>query len=114
MQLSLQQLFGTRATQNSENLVIDKRDFISLSAANANTSQSLLVAILLNAWHNFQGNIEDELEQPITDQNNRIITFNNSALYELLNVFYWERQFIMLHNQPKILDVFVIESNEIQ
>lgn len=114
MQISLQQLFGAKATQSSDRLVIDKRDFIDLSLATINTSQSLLVAILLNAARTFEGTIEGELGQPITDERDRAITFNNSALYELLNIFYWKRQLITFQSQPKILDTFVIESNEIQ
>lgn len=112
--LSLQQLFGANAHQDSESLVIDKRDFINLSAADINTGESLLVAILLNAYHQFEGEILDELNRPITDELNRSITYSNSTLYELLNIFYWKRQLIEFQSQPKILDTFVIESNEIQ
>lgn len=114
MNLSLQQLFGARAIQNNDCLVIDKRDFSNLSITNINTSQSLLIAILLNARRTFDGNIENQLGQIITDESDRPVTFNNSALYELLNVFYWKRQLIEFQTQPKILDTFVIESNEIQ
>lgn len=112
--LSLQQLFGANAYQDSESLVIDKRDFINLSAAATNTGESLLVAILLNAYQQFEGNIVDGLNRPITDQLNKPITFNNSALYELLNIFHWRRQFLQVQSQPKIIDIFVAESNEIQ
>lgn len=114
MQTSLQQLFGSRAIQTSDYLIIDKRDLIDLSTATINTSQSLLVAIVLNAVRTFEGTIEAELGQPITDASDRAITFNNSALYEVINIFHWKRQFITFQNQPKILNTFVIESNEIQ
>lgn len=111
--LSLQQLFGANAYQNSESLVIDKRDFINLSTAAINTGESLLVAILLNACHQFEGEIIDELNRPITDELNRSITFNNSGLYEILNIFYWKRQFPQMQSQSIILDTFVVESNEV-
>lgn len=111
--LSLQQLFGANAYQNSDSLVIDKRDFIDLSTAAINTGESLLVAILLNAYKQFEGEIVNELNRTITDELNKPITFNNSAMYELLNIFYWKRQLIVFQSKTKILDTFVIESNEI-
>lgn len=114
MNLSLQQLFGANAYQNSESLVIDKRDFINLSAADINTGESLLVAILLNVYNQFEGEIVDEHNNAITDELGRAIAFSNSQVYELLNIFYWRRQFLQVQSQPKIIDTFVVESNEIQ
>lgn len=112
--LALQQLFGANAYQNSESLVIDKRDFIYLSTAAINTGESLLVAILLNAYGQFEGEIVDEFNKVITDEFNKPITFNNSGLYELLDIFYWKRQFLQVQPQSIILDTFVVESNEVQ
>ncbi len=114
MQLTLQQLFGDNAYQDSNLLVIDKRDLFYLTSSATNKAESLLVAILLNAYRNFEGSIEDEAGNAIADEAGRKITFNNSILYELLNIFYWKRQFIYRDNQPNILDTLVIEHNEVQ
>lgn len=112
-QLSLQQLFGANAIQERDRLVIDKGDLFQLTASATNTAESLLVAILLNAHRNFEGNIEHEQGNAITDELGENITFSNSNLYELLNLFYWNHQFITVNDQPKILDTFVIEYNEV-
>lgn len=108
--LSLQQLFGANAIQDSDRLVIDKGNLSQLTASATNTAESLLVAILLNAHSNFEGMIEDEINRVVTDELDRKITFNNSKLYELLNIFHWKRQFL----EGKVVDIIVVESNEIQ
>lgn len=113
MHLTLQQLFGARAYQDSDHLVINKGD-LSLSAKATNTAESLLAAIVVNAVRQFEGVIQDEVNQSITDENNVPITFSNSKLYELLNIFYWKRQCILFQQQSYILDTFVLEINEIQ
>ncbi len=113
MQLTLQQLFGARAYQDSDRLVINKGDLSNLFANATNTAESLLVAIVMNACRQFEGVIEDNASLPITDENNSPITFNNSKLYETLNIFYWKRQFSIYQQQPIILDTFVIENYEV-
>lgn len=112
--LSLQQLFGARAYQDSDRLVINKGDLSNLSASSTNTAESLLLAIVMNACKQFEGVIEDGNNQPITDENSSPITFSNLGIYALLAIFYWKKQFIFFQSQPKILDTFVVESYEIQ
>ncbi len=112
--LSVQQLFGARAYQDSDHLVINKGDLFNLSASASNTAESLLVAIVMKACRQFEGVIEDENNQAITNENSNPITFSNLDIYALLAIFYWERQFIFFQSQPKILDTFVIESYEVQ
>ncbi|KJH71232.1 hypothetical protein [Aliterella atlantica] len=112
--LSLQQLFGASAYQDSDRLVINKGDLFNLSTRSTNTAESLLVALVMNACKQFEGLIEDENSHPITNENNQAITYNNKDRYELLNVFYWKRQYIAFQSLPYALDTFVIESNEIQ
>ena len=107
--LSLPELFGANAYQDSDFLVINKGDFFQLTASATNTAESLFVAILLNAHHKFEGNIEDENNKVVTDELNRGITFSHLNLYELLDVFYWKRQFL----EGEIVDTFVVEHNEI-
>lgn len=111
--LSLQQLFGANAYQDSTYLVISKQDLVGLTPLIVNTSESILAALILTAYKQFEGVIEDENKNTIVDERNAPITYNNSQLYELLNIFYWKGQFIKYQSQPKILHSFVIESNEI-
>jgi len=112
--LSLQQLFGDNAYQDIDHLVISKGDLYGLSATSNNTAESLLVAIIVNACRQFEGTIEDENNQPITDENNVPITFNNSNLYDLLNILYWKKQYATDKGRPIVLSVFGIEVNEVQ
>ena len=114
MQLTLQQLFGSSVYQDIDRLVIDKGDLFNLSASATNTAESLLIAIVMNALRQFEGVIEGENNVSITNEKNVPITYNNSALYGLLNIFYWKRQYISFQLLPYILDTFVIESNEVQ
>lgn len=114
MQLSLQQLFGARAYQDSDRLVINKGDLSNLFTTSTSTAESLLIAIVMNALLQFEGVIEDENNQPITDENNIPLTYSNGNIYELLNIFYWKRQFIMYQQRPTRLDTFVVESYEVQ
>jgi hypothetical protein len=57
---TLQQLFGTNAMQDNQSLVIRKSDLPLLTPSLNNTASSLLVAILLQAWNEFEGVLVDE------------------------------------------------------
>lgn len=109
-QLSIQQVFGVNAKQDAISLTLYKEDFYNLTASFSNKGESLLIAILLNLHSNFEGSVSDENNSAVTDELNRPITFSNLNLYELLNIFYWKRQFL----RGKIIDTFVVENNEIQ
>lgn len=107
--LTLQQTFGVNAYQDATNLYINKLNFPKLANNFSNRGESLLVAILLNLHSNFEGSVLDENSSAVTDEFNRPITFSNLNLYELLNVFYWQRQFA----RGKIIDTFVVGHSEI-
>ncbi len=106
--LTLQQLFGVNATQDSQTLLIKKSDLLLTPQIN-NTAGSLLIAILLKALENFQGLIEDENGQPIADENNRPIEFDNTEAFEFLKVFRWDTTFADRSSIPFIRDTIVIE-----
>lgn len=110
----LQELFGANASQDVNSVVISKLDFSNLTPANSNTAESLLAAIVIKACDRFVGIVTDQDGITITSQDNMPVTYDNSALYDLLNVFYWKRQFLRVQSQPKIIDTFVVESNAIQ
>ncbi|MBD2360045.1 hypothetical protein H6G36_02325 [Anabaena minutissima FACHB-250] len=86
MQTTLEQLFGVNAAQDSQALVIQKSDLPSLTPNINNSAESLLIAIILQALENFQGEITTPEGEKIVDPNNNPITYNNSVLYATLLV----------------------------
>ena len=110
----LQELFGANAYQDINSVVISKLDFCNLTATDSNTAESLLIAIVINACDRFIGTVNDQDGIAITNLDNTPINYDNSALYDLLNIFYWKRQFSQRQFQPKAIDTFIVESNEVQ
>ncbi|HYX19068.1 MAG TPA: hypothetical protein VE944_32900 [Nostoc sp.] len=88
--LTLEQVFGGGASQNANNLIIQKSSLLRLTPQINNTPESLLAAILITAIANFQGIITDENNQAIIDENNQAIEFDNSEMFELLKIIDWE------------------------
>lgn len=108
--LTLQQLFGANAKQDSHLLIIQKSDLLKLTPLVDNRSEQLLVAILIQAFKHFEGFVTDELGEPIIDPHNRLLTYDSNQLYEKLNIRYWKRQFV----KGYILDTFVVEAFMLQ
>lgn len=90
MQLTLEQLFGVNAAQDSQLVSINKADLPLLTPSANNTAESLLAASLLKAFENFQGQLTDPNGNKITDPQGNSITYNNSKLYDLLLIEPWE------------------------
>jgi hypothetical protein len=109
-QLTIQQLFGVNATQDSQTLTISKSDLPLLTALVANTVESLLVAILLKALSNFQGYVENENAIPITDENYNPIKFDNKEAYELLSLFRWDSFFSKRDSSFFVTNTIIIDS----
>lgn len=103
--LNLQQLFGSNVTQDNQSLVIRKSDLLKLTPSANNTAESLLVAILLQAWREFEGLLVDETGGAVVDETGEAIGYDQRELYEKLNVWFWKRQFV----RGKVLDSFVID-----
>ncbi|BBD66341.1 hypothetical protein NIES4072_63900 [Nostoc commune NIES-4072] len=89
--LTLQELFGVKAVQTSDKLIINKSDLslVGLTPTTNNRAQQLLVAILLQALISFQGYLTEENGNIITDENGNPIGYDNSQLYELLEIIHW-------------------------
>ena len=103
---TLQQLFGSNASQDSQSLTIHKSDLPKLTPLANNTAESLLVAILLQAWSEFDGLLVDEIGQAVVDETAEAIGYDQRELYEKVNVWFWKRQFV----GGSVLDTFVIDS----
>jgi hypothetical protein len=89
-EITLADLFGEGATQNSSTLTIKKSDLYGLSPRGDNSAESLLAAILLRASTLFSGYLSDENDNPIITENSELIGYENSSLYEFLNIFIWD------------------------
>lgn len=89
--LTLQKIFGSNATQNIDELVIKKSDLstIGLTATTNNRAEQLLVAILIKALSNFQGFLIDEEGNLMSDENNKLLGYDNKEIYEYLEMFLW-------------------------
>lgn len=114
MQLTLQQLFGVNAIQNSQILVITKSDLPLLTPFAGNTAESLLTAILLKVLENFSGTLTDEYSNPITDEYSNPIKYEQNDYYEWLKLFEWEEKYIKKRNQTDYFtDTLIIQEFEV-
>lgn len=103
MNLTLQQLFGVNATQNSQSLVIAKADLPLLTPSSVNSAESLLAAILITALSTFEGVLTDENNNPVSDVTGEMINYDNKMLY-ILTLELWG---VSILNQ-KIIHEFVV------
>lgn len=105
MNLTLAQIFGANAHQDADILIVRKTDLLDLLPQTSNTAESLLAAIIYSTSQHFQGSITTPSGEIITDSSGNPITYDNTLLYDALNVFQWQRVFV----QQKIRDCFVVE-----
>lgn len=97
--LTLAQIFGANAYQDGQVLVITKSDLPLLTPSDNNTSESLLVAILLHVLKNFIAEIATSNNLVLATESGKRLAINNINLYNL-EVFKWETHII---NRKKIL-----------
>jgi len=106
--LTLEQLFGQGAIQDASILIIQKSSLPGLTASSSNRAEQLLTALILQAYQHFEGTLTDEQGRIITDEQGRTITYDNRALYEKLNLWFWKRQFIdSFQINTFIVDAFI-------
>lgn len=103
--LTLQQLFGSSASQTAETLTIHKADLLGLVPSLNNRGEQLLVAVLLQVHQQFEGVLTDPEGRAITDELGRAIAYDNRQLSEKLRLWFWRRQFV---NSTQ-LDTFILE-----
>ena len=106
-QLTVQQVFGDNAYQDADFLVCNKNDFFKLTKRETNKAESLLVAILLKAFNNYQGQLTDPNDNLVTDSSNAIVDYKHTA--EFTHLRYWKRQYFKRDNQPYLVDTFILE-----
>lgn len=91
--LSIESLFGKDASQNIDSIIIKKNNLPGLTSSPSNTAESILVALILKIIENFEGNLTDNQGFSLTDNLGNKVTFSNRELYELLEGFFWKRDF---------------------
>lgn len=114
LNLTVEQVFGKGATQNSTTVIIQKSSLPGLTPKANNKATGLLVALLLQANQQFEGNLSDSQGIVVTDQNNHPLTYNNRELYEKLNLWFWKKQYLRNYVlNTFILDVFIKPPTEL-
>jgi hypothetical protein len=106
--LSIQQLFGENAYQDLDKLVIQKSDLIGLVSSNNNSAESLLAAILLVAWREFEGNFLIDSQRLLIDGCPVLYNLHNS--YESLDAFLWRVQLVKRNQQSQVMHTIVFQS----
>jgi hypothetical protein len=113
MELTLQQLFGANASQNSQYLTISKIDLVDLTAKTNNRGEQLLVAILVNALASISGTLANELSIDLADEKNSPLSFDNSLLFTELSIFTWDVKIIDRNQSTYRQNTIVIYQYEV-
>jgi hypothetical protein len=110
--LTLQELFGTSASQTATELVIKKSDLVAigLTVTANNRAEQLAVAVLLKALSAFQGYLTDESGNIICDETGNIIGYDNRELYEFLEIFRWNSYIKEKNDGVYLTETIVIHS----
>ena len=106
--LNFAQVFGSGATQTAEQLLIQKADLEKLTPANHNRPESLFVALLLKLQENYQGTLTTPSGEPVRDERNRTVNYDDTGLVKDLICQFWKREFTPRMVRDRFLiDVFV-------
>ena len=110
--LTLQELFGVNALQTANELIIKKSDLsaVGLTATASDRAEQLVIAILLKALENFQGNLTEENSNIITDENNTPIGYDNRESFEFLQMFLWDAYAKTRNNQVFLTETIILNS----
>lgn len=111
--LTLQQLFGVNVFEDSEKIVIKKTDLPGLTPSLTNTSESLLIGIVLKFLENFKSAITNEKGEAITDKNGNSLEFDNGDFVATLYVFRWDSIIAQRENGYVFRHTIVIHYYEI-
>ncbi|MEH1787541.1 MAG: hypothetical protein V7L23_18690 [Nostoc sp.] len=79
--LTLQQVFGSNATQNATTITFLKSDLQGLTPQTVNTADSIFAGIVNNTWQQFEGVLSDQNGATVTDQNGLPVTYDNHLYY---------------------------------
>jgi|SRR6478672_9311312 len=99
-------LFGEGFYQDIQVIVIQKG---SLPGLNLATPESLLAALIVQAASAFSGVLQDQNGEVLRNENNQPLEFDNSPLYESLNLSLWRVFPQIKYGVPTITHTFLIE-----
>lgn len=102
-------LFGEGFYQDAEVVVIQKSSLPRLNPSPQNTAESLLAALILQAVSVFSGVLQDQNGEVLTNEDDKPLEFDNSALYELLTVSLWRVFPHTRYGVPAITHTFLVE-----
>lgn len=108
-QLTLQKVFGRSASQTNTHLIINKADLPKLTPTTNNQAQGLLVALILKANEEFEGQVVEDQGETLVDEQGVEITYSYLDDYEKLNLAFWRCEFIFRNKQTYRLNTFVID-----
>jgi hypothetical protein len=108
--LTLIELFGVNAVQTADELIIKKSDLsaVGLTPTANNRAEQLLVAILLKALDNFQGELTDPQGNKVLDPQGETINYNNSSRYLTLLIEPWKGYVEKLFGNYRIRNTLII------
>lgn len=93
--LTLQQVFGSNATQNATTVTFLKSELQGLTPQTVNTADSIFAGITNNVWQQFEGNLTDQNGIVVTDQSGISLTYDNHLYYSStwvqFNGYYFPR-----------------------
>ncbi|MHC5825574.1 MAG: hypothetical protein ACYT04_59415 [Nostoc sp.] len=87
--LTLQQVFGSSATQNATTVTFLKSELLGLTPQVINTADSILAGIVNNAWQYFEGNLTDQNGIIISDESGNPVTYDNHYYYTVTWLQFW-------------------------
>ncbi|MEH1783264.1 MAG: hypothetical protein V7L26_30075 [Nostoc sp.] len=102
--LTLQQVFGSNATQNATTVTFLKGDLQGLTPQTVNTADSIFAGIVNNVWQQFEGSLTDQNGITVTDQGGTSVTYDNHLYYDTTKVQFWGYSF----PSGEINSVFII------
>jgi hypothetical protein len=106
--LSLSDLFGKLATQDYQQVTTRKSDRPLLTISLNNRAESLLVADLLKALDNFQGDLQDHNLVTLQDHEGYPLGYDYTEDYEKLSISRWSRKFIVKFGLIFVQDTIVV------
>lgn len=93
LNFALADLFGANASETSTTLIITKADLAStgLIASATNSSESLLIALILNLANQFTGNLGTQVGDELTTEDGYSLGFSiDDSVYQMLYCNFWQ------------------------
>lgn len=94
MNLTLGQIFGVGASQDSTTIAIQKSALVGLAPSANNTAEQILAAVIKTASQQFEGWLTDPDGNAVLSPDNFSVDYDNSGIYEVLGIHQWQTQIL--------------------